>query len=313
MRDYSIAVPRFWTGDTGKRLRALGRDHQVIAFYLFTCPNANMIGLYYLPLPTLCHEVGGVTSEGALEVLRSLSEVGYAHYDEASDHVYIPGMAAIQVGESLTPKDNRCKAVARLLIEARKTPFFEDFLLRYAKAYHLADQPELEGLISPFEAPPKSGSGSGSGTGTGSGTQSARVSARSVSRETGPTAQPVDPGRLLSALQVVYPKGTYRQSEWLLAQRHALARIDEGETLDALLAGCSRYAAQCEAKGSVGSQFVLSPSKFFQRGAGGSPAPYTDPFPLPAEKSTATERLLAALDSPKREVIEHAQSAAILR
>jgi hypothetical protein len=75
MRDYAIAHSRFWTGDTGKLLRRLGRDYQVVGFYLFTCHNANMIGLYYLPLPTLCHEVGGLTLEGASKVLRSHSGV----------------------------------------------------------------------------------------------------------------------------------------------------------------------------------------------------------------------------------------------
>ena len=57
MREYAKVSPTFWTGDTGRSLRG-DPDAQRVAFYLLTCSNANMIGLYYLPLPTLCHEIG---------------------------------------------------------------------------------------------------------------------------------------------------------------------------------------------------------------------------------------------------------------
>ena len=63
---YAVLVPTFWTGETGKRLRGYGRDAQVVALYLVTGPPAEMIGLYYMPLPTLMHEVG-ITQQGALK------------------------------------------------------------------------------------------------------------------------------------------------------------------------------------------------------------------------------------------------------
>lgn len=155
MRDYSKASPSFWTGSTGKQLRALGRDAQVIGFYLFTAPGANMIGLYYLPLPTLCHEVGAITPEGALKVLRSLSEGGYAHYDEHSEHVWVVGMAQHQVGESLSRKDNRHKALVKLLEQYRKTPFFNDFLAKYGDVFELSAVEPNKELRRPLKAPSK--------------------------------------------------------------------------------------------------------------------------------------------------------------
>ena len=64
MRDYAIVSPRFWIGTTGRELRRLGPEVQVVALYLLTAPHSNMIGLYYLPIPTLCHETGARHGKG---------------------------------------------------------------------------------------------------------------------------------------------------------------------------------------------------------------------------------------------------------
>ncbi len=154
MRDYSKVSPRFWTGDTGKQIRKLGRDCQVIAFYLFTCPSANMLGLYYLAMPTLCHETAS-PFKGALKALRSLQEAKFAYYDLPSEHVYVPNMAREQIGDRLKRKDNRHVAVVRELEQLRKTPFFNDFVARYREPFELYDI-QIEPISgSPFEAPSK--------------------------------------------------------------------------------------------------------------------------------------------------------------
>ena len=44
--------------ETGRQLRAAGPDGMFVALYLLTNNHANMIGLYYLPLPYLVHESG---------------------------------------------------------------------------------------------------------------------------------------------------------------------------------------------------------------------------------------------------------------
>ena len=52
MRDYAKVSPAFWTRGSGKRLR--GNIHaQLLGLYVVTCPNANMLGIYYLPEPTI--------------------------------------------------------------------------------------------------------------------------------------------------------------------------------------------------------------------------------------------------------------------
>jgi hypothetical protein len=153
-REYSKVRPRFWTGDTGKVIRKLGRDCQVIGFYLMTCPSANMLGLYYLSMPTLCHETES-PFKGALKALRSLQEAKFAYYDMPSEIVYVPNMAREQIGERLKRKDNRHVAVLRELESLRKTPFFNDFVIRYRDAFELHDVVLEPSSASPLEGPSK--------------------------------------------------------------------------------------------------------------------------------------------------------------
>ena len=168
MRDYAKVAPQFWTGDTGRFLRSCGPETQVIALYLMTCPSANMIGLYYLPLPVLVHETG-IPFEGASKALRRASEGGFAHYDEATETVWVVEMARFQVGDKLEKKDNRVKAIAKELQSYRKSPFYLGFFGRYEKAFHLPEPSPLQApckpLASPFEAPSKPGAGAGAGAG----------------------------------------------------------------------------------------------------------------------------------------------------
>lgn len=57
MRDYGIISPRFWIGETGRKLRKLP-DAQRIAMYLLTAPMAEMTGVFYCPVATILNDVG---------------------------------------------------------------------------------------------------------------------------------------------------------------------------------------------------------------------------------------------------------------
>lgn len=137
MRSYSQVSPKFWTGQTGKALREQGRDAQFVALYLVTCPSANMIGLYYLPLPVLCHETG-LSPEGASEALRRVIQVQFAFYDSKDEIIFIPEMARYQLGETLKAKDKRRKSIQNEIDKYRKSKFLQMFMERYGKAFHLS-------------------------------------------------------------------------------------------------------------------------------------------------------------------------------
>lgn len=157
MRDYGKVSPRFWTGPTGKQIRAAGPDATIVALYLQTAPGSTMSGLYYLPLPTLAHETG-IPIEGASKALRSLSEARFAHYDEAHEVVWVVEMARHQIGDRLDPRDKRIAGVVREVAAFAKCPLFQDFYRRYREPFHL---PDPKPLGSPFEGPPKPRAGAG--------------------------------------------------------------------------------------------------------------------------------------------------------
>jgi hypothetical protein len=189
MREYARVTPQFWTGDTGKFLKAAGPETQVLALYLLTCPSSNMLGLYYLPMPTLCHETG-LSAEGASKALRRVSEGEFAHYDPSSEVVWVVEMARFQIADKLKSDDNRCKGIAKELEQYRKTPFYLPFHGRYGKAFHLPE-PEIseapsKPLASPLQAPSKPGTGTGAGTGEGSTSANADVSASADAPAPGP-------------------------------------------------------------------------------------------------------------------------------
>jgi hypothetical protein len=146
-RDFAKVRSRFWNGPTGKKIRASGRDAQVVGMYLLTCGNSNMIGLYYLPLQLISHETG-IPLEGASEALRRLSEAHFAYYDDTEEVVFVPRMAAEQIDEQLQANDKRCAGIARELKDYEKSRFYPAFVFIYRKAFHL---PESMGLGSPLE------------------------------------------------------------------------------------------------------------------------------------------------------------------
>lgn len=145
MRDFAKVAPQFWIGKTAKEIRRFGRDCQVVAMYLITCPSASALGLYYLPIPTLSHETG-IPAQGALKALQRLSEAGFCHYDPAAEWVFVPKMARFQIGGRLELKDNRVKWIRRELEAFGKSPFLNDFLKLYRDDFHLQD-------VSPSEVP----------------------------------------------------------------------------------------------------------------------------------------------------------------
>lgn len=135
MRNHAVIIPQFWTGETGRFLRQWP-DAQRLALYLMTCPSANMIGLYYIPIPTICHELG-ITDAEAREALARVYEGGFASYDEGSETVFVYEMARYQIGDEIKRGDNRIKGIEKQLESYRKSKYFNEFLKRYGSRFRL--------------------------------------------------------------------------------------------------------------------------------------------------------------------------------
>jgi hypothetical protein len=158
-REYGKVAPQFWTGKTGRQLRAHGRDAQLLALYLATNRHANMIGLYYLPLPLMAHEVG-FTPDETEAALQVLVDVGYCVLDHERELVWVREMARYQIEETLKPGDKRVISIRSQVEEFRASPLAAAFHARYEVAFNLypIDQSakgDSKGLLGEREAPPK--------------------------------------------------------------------------------------------------------------------------------------------------------------
>lgn len=151
MRDYASVSPSFWTGITGRELRKLGPTCQVLALYLISCPHANMLGLYYLPLAYISVDTG-IPLEGAMEGLARLSEAGFCKYDAPSEWVFVAKMAKYQVlsaGECLKDGDKRLIGVQRQYASLPNNPFLFDFYQIYGSAFRITEPRGLSPSIAP--------------------------------------------------------------------------------------------------------------------------------------------------------------------
>lgn len=160
MNRYARKYPMFWTGETGRKLRKEGTLAMLIADYLFTCPEANDLGLYTLDVEVMAARVGSPL-EGALEGLRRVKGTGFAEWDEGTGEVWVVECAFWQYGE-LKENDNRVKGIKSELSRKTKHKNYEGFMKRYGKSLHLAsDEGACKGLGRGLEAPPKGRGGEG--------------------------------------------------------------------------------------------------------------------------------------------------------
>jgi hypothetical protein len=141
MRDYAKISPQFWIGNTGREIKKLGLEAQLIALYLLTCPHSTMIGVYYLPITFIVHETG-IPLQGASKTLQSLCEVGFCTYDAEVEYVWVHEMAFYQVGGQLKPGDNRVKGINDDYQSLPELSFLVAFFNKYRALFYLENPRE---------------------------------------------------------------------------------------------------------------------------------------------------------------------------
>lgn len=153
MRDFSMVSPTFWTTGPGRLLRGEPVS-QIVALYLMTCPAANMVGIFYLPLPTIAHETA-MTSQQVRDALASCARIGHAMYDEEAELVWMPEHASRQIGSALHEKDKaKKKGVENALRPYANHRFYVEFLKTYGEAYGLQLPPPVGPHQAPTRPPP---------------------------------------------------------------------------------------------------------------------------------------------------------------
>ncbi|AIY40143.1 Primosomal protein I [Collimonas arenae] len=158
MRNYSKVSPKFWIGTTGKALRKQGVEALIVGMYLMTAPNANMLGLYYLPINIIAHETG-LGLEGATKGLECAMQAGFCAYDHQAEMVWVYEMAAYQISEKLKPlkpEDKRCLGVQNDYNDLPKNQHLRGFYEKYAGIFNMSEMRDLESPINAaLEAPYK--------------------------------------------------------------------------------------------------------------------------------------------------------------
>lgn len=91
---------------------------------------------------------------------------------------------------------------------------------------------------------------------------------------------------LIGRIRAAYPEGTYRSFNWLQAERAIAERLDQGITDVELEEAAAAYCRQQAAKGSIRTQYVLSPDKFFA----GAVGPWQGPFEIPKPQEVLDPR-----------------------
>jgi hypothetical protein len=151
---YGVIFPEFWTGHTGRLLRAQGgKEAQVLALYLTTNRHANMIGFYSLLADDVRHETG-LTGKAIARGFAITAATEFATFDAGSSVVWVRQMArfrlGLRAGAKLAADDNRVAACNRLYHGLPANPFLGDFFDLNHSLLRLSRRRENLGLVVPL-------------------------------------------------------------------------------------------------------------------------------------------------------------------
>ncbi|CEI51527.1 Primosomal protein I [Acinetobacter bereziniae] len=154
MRDYAKISPNFWAGTTGKELRKCP-ESLIVSMYLISCPHANMLGLFYVPLLYIAHETG-LGLEGASKGLRWAENAGFCSYDQDTEIVWVHEMARFQIADQLKPSDKRSIGAQNEYNSLPSNPYLASFYDKYSKAFCMTQKRDnYSKIASPLQAPSK--------------------------------------------------------------------------------------------------------------------------------------------------------------
>jgi len=153
MRSVAKISPQFWTGQTGRAIRARGTEAQLVALYLITNHRATVLGIYYLPMDDMAHDIG-LSLEDTSTAVHRLIDMGFCCFDDVSEYVWVYEMGFHQMGKRLKPNDNRVVALNHCYQALPDLPYLSDFYDKYGGAFHLVTRSNREeGSDSTLDVP----------------------------------------------------------------------------------------------------------------------------------------------------------------
>jgi hypothetical protein len=142
MKSFSKLYSDFWVDYDNSEMLSTGIDGQLMALYLQSNTHRNMLGSYYLPLLYISSDLK-LSVKKAQVALNKLCKINYCKYDEKTQHVWVCNLAFEQIGENISIKDNRIKALQAIWKSLpSKLEFLEEIYNKYHATFHL----ELRGF-----------------------------------------------------------------------------------------------------------------------------------------------------------------------
>lgn len=145
MSKYSVDE-KFWSGETGRELKMLGKDAQLLALFLITNPMANPLGLYNFTIEHVVRYLPMSVDEARL-AMDALIGVDFVSYNDDTGMVFVHNMVSYQNGFNLKVTDTRLVSIHNKLRELpANEPLVQKFKAMYSDYLHLPkdNQPVLK-------------------------------------------------------------------------------------------------------------------------------------------------------------------------
>ena len=123
----------FWISPMGKKIKSLGPIAYLISLHLMTSHHTKMLGIYNVHFGAISHDTG-ISEEETKKGVESLCGIGFCHYDEASEYVWVYEMVKSRIADRLKPNDNLVKNVQCHYNALPNLPFLNDFYQKYHAA-----------------------------------------------------------------------------------------------------------------------------------------------------------------------------------
>ncbi len=118
-----------------KPFRKLGPDCKLLAIYLRTCPQFQMVGIFNIAVEIMAKDTG-LTIPTIEDCLQKLETIDYLKFDSEADVVWVIDMAVSQVSRG-TLSERQSKGVINELTRLYEDylPFVHDWIGRYGSRY----------------------------------------------------------------------------------------------------------------------------------------------------------------------------------
>lgn len=136
MGAYSAIKETVFTGATGREIRRHPAEVREVQFWLLAGPGREPFGIFIFEPEIVAPQVGRPAKK-VRDGLQVLVDLGFCHYDDDTQFVWVTEMAHHQFQTPLKAVDFRCKTAQKWYAAAPRNPFLGAWFDRYVDDFHL--------------------------------------------------------------------------------------------------------------------------------------------------------------------------------